>query len=380
VSLFNGLRTWWQLKTGEDETPLDGYAPVWVVSMAVHLVLMLVLSFMYVGSPPKPVATIVQAAPLEEDEPEPFELVEDFTFAEIPAEDIGANSFDVDDAAKSVAMIVSDLSQVPSPETLITETNSEITIDNTIQIATGLHYSENLPVAGAAGEGVTGATGAVDRITHEILLSLEERKTLVVWLFDKSPSMIRQRSEVIERFDRIYRELGVIEAAGNEAFAKHDDKPLLTSVVAFGHEVNLLTKEPTDNVAEIKEVVAGIENDMTGEENVFSAVFQSANRIQEFPHSELNHASARPQCDVGGVHRRARRRPDRHGQDRANLPSLYHSGLCGRCAGAVWPGRDDGQVGGSRSGVRPDTAVGQRESGARIAVSRADQAQLHRRT
>ena len=27
--------------------------------------------------------------------------------------------------------------------------------------------------------------GAVDRITHEILLSLDERPTLVVWLFDR---------------------------------------------------------------------------------------------------------------------------------------------------------------------------------------------------
>lgn len=276
MSLFNGLRTWWQLKTGEDETPFDGYAPVWVVSMVVHLVLMLVLSFMYVGPPPRSTATIVQAAPMEEEEPEPFELVDDFTFAEIPTEEIGANSFDTEEAAKSEALVISDLSQVPSPETLITETTSDITVDNTIQIATGLHYSENLPVAGAAGEGVSGATGAVDRITHEILLSLEERKTLVVWLFDKSPSMLRQRSEVIERFDRVYRELGVIEAAGNEAFAKHDDKPLLTSVVAFGSEVNLLTEEPTDNVAEIKELVAGIDNDTTGVENVFSAVYQSA--------------------------------------------------------------------------------------------------------
>jgi Mg-chelatase subunit ChlD len=274
VSLLNGLRTWWQLKTGEDETPLDGQAPVWVISMLVHLVLMFVLSFMYIGGPPKPAATIVQAAPIEEDEQELFELTPEFIAAELPTEDIGANSFDQLEAAKSEAQVISDLSQVPSPDTLITE--SKITVDNTISIATGLHYSENLPVRGAAGEGETGATGAVDRITQEILRNLEERKTLVVWLFDKSPSMIRQRSEVIARFDRIYEELGVIEAAGNEAFAKHDDKPLLTSVISFGQDVNLLTKEPTDNVAEIKELVAGIENDTTGVENVFSAIFQAA--------------------------------------------------------------------------------------------------------
>ncbi|MEQ8785723.1 MAG: vWA domain-containing protein [Pirellulaceae bacterium] len=282
MSLLTGLRTWWQLKTGEDETPFDGQAPVWVISMLVHLVLMFVLSFMYIEGPPKPIATIVQAAPIDEQEEELFELTDDFTFAELPTEDIGSNSFDISEAAKSEAMVVTDMSQVPSPDTLITETTSEITIDNTIQVATGLHYSENLPVRGAAGQGETGATGAVDRITHEILLKLEERKTLVVWLFDKSPSMIRQRSEVINRFDRIYEELGVIEASGNEAFAKHDDKPLLTSVVSFGQEVDLLTEEPTDNVAEIKELVSGIANDTTGVENVFSAVWQSTTAYKNF--------------------------------------------------------------------------------------------------
>ena len=59
-----------------------------------------------------------------------------------------------------------------------------------LEPATGLHYAENLAVKGAAGEGTTGAVGAIDRITHEILLSLEERKTLVVWLFDQTASLI----------------------------------------------------------------------------------------------------------------------------------------------------------------------------------------------
>ena len=84
------------------------------------------------------------------------------------------------------------------------------------------------------GEGTTGATGEIDRITHEILLSLEERKTLVVWLFDQTASLIPQRKAIRDRFNRIYDELGVVEASGNDNFVKHESKPLLSSVVAFG--------------------------------------------------------------------------------------------------------------------------------------------------
>ena len=87
-----------------------------------------------------------------------------------------------------------------------------------IRVATGPKFTENLPVMGAAGVGAVGTGGAIDRLTQEILLSLEERPTLVVWLFDQSGSLDRQRAEITKRFGRIYDELGVIEASGNEAF------------------------------------------------------------------------------------------------------------------------------------------------------------------
>lgn len=281
MSLISGLRTWWQRKTGEEETPFDGYAPVWVISMLVHLVLMFILSFCYIKGPPMPVAEIVQALAVEE-EPELFELPEQVAPSDLPSEVVGPNSFNEADAANSVAPTIAEVSLVPTPELTPTQDFSNITIDVTALKPTALHQSDSLVVRGSVGEGTTGATGAVDRITQEILNSLEQRKTLVVWLFDKSPSMLRQRSEVLARFDRIYKELGVIEAAGNPAFAKHEDKPLLTSIVAFGETVDLLTKKPTDNVAEIKEIVAGIPQDTSGTEKVFSAVYQAVTAYKHY--------------------------------------------------------------------------------------------------
>ena len=125
-------------------------------------------------------------------------------------------------AALSLAPTVSEVAAVPSQLLTVPVEISRIEINDVLETATGLHYAENLAVKGIAGEGTTGAVGAIDRTTHEILLSLEERKTLVVWLFDQTASLIPQRKAIRDRFDRIYDELGIVEAAGNDAFVKHE--------------------------------------------------------------------------------------------------------------------------------------------------------------
>lgn len=269
---INSLRTWWQKQTGEEDTPFDGDAPVWLISMLFHLVLMVVLAFTVVGGEvPKTVMNFV--APLEEQQDE-LELTEQFQFSDQVAEQLGANSVEGTEMALAVAPEVADFSVVPSPTELAQVEIAPIEINEMFDIARGLQF-DNLPVKGSVGEGTTGAEGAIDRITHEILLSLEERPTQVVWLFDQSGSLTRQRAEIHDRFDRIYDELGIIQASGNEAFTKHQDKPLLTSVVAFGNAVKLMTKKPTDNIAEIKKAVSDIERDDTGTERVFSAVYMA---------------------------------------------------------------------------------------------------------
>jgi hypothetical protein len=155
-------------------------------------------------------------------------------------------------------------------------------INNTIEIATGPQFDQNLRVKGFVGHGATGAVGAIDRITHEILLSLEERKTLVVWLFDQTASVIPQRQAIHDRFDRIYEELGLIEAAGNPAFRKHQDKPLLTSVVGFGKSFALMTRKPTADLEEIKRAIADVPLDESGDERVFEAIYRSVNEYKSF--------------------------------------------------------------------------------------------------
>ena len=280
VNPIRGFRTWWQHRTGQEETPIDGDAPVWFISMLFHLALLLVLAFVTLRTDDSN-RKLTLLVPVEEEEQE-LQLPDLFMFDDEPQEEIGADSFSSLEMPDSSAPIISEVSEVPQHVDLAPTVTGEIDITEVIAAATSPNFSESLAVKGQAGEGITGASGAIDRITHEILLSLADRKTLVVWVFDRSPSMLLQRSEVLARFDRVYKELGVIEAAGNPAFKKHDDKPLLTSVVSFGNTVELHTKKPTDNLAEIKEAVDKFPADESGVEKVFSAVYLAAQEYKSF--------------------------------------------------------------------------------------------------
>ena len=285
MKVVASLRNWWQVKTGDEITPFDGDSAAFLGSFLVHLAILLALGFApIVAERVETPVTITAPAIQEEIEYEP-KIAEEFAISDRPLLDIGANSEAGTQMAMSSAAVLDQISEVPHPAELPVIATGDIVVNNEIEIATGSRI-ENVAVRGAAGEGTTGAVGAIDRITKDILLSLEDRKTLVVWFFDQSGSLTRQRSEIRQRFDRIYQELGIIEAAGNPAFKKHDDKPLLTAVVAFGKGMKFMTEKPTDNVSEITSAVEAIEQDESGLENVFSAVFTAAEKYRKYRQDE----------------------------------------------------------------------------------------------
>lgn len=281
MTIAGRLRLWWQMQTGEEDTPFDGDTSAFFASLLFHMLLLLALGMIPLAMRNNQVLLTI-AAPADEPEIEELTVPDRFLFSQYVSQELGADSAGGMELAMALAPNISDVSQVPSPLDIDPVPDGKIEINDEIQLATGPNFSQNLVVKGSAGEGVAGAAGAIDRLTYEILRSLEERKTLVVWLFDQSGSLTRQRAAINERFDRIYEQLGVIEAAGNPAFARHEDKPLLTSVLSFGQQINLLTPQPTDELAVIKAAVAGIELDETGVEKVFSSVFTAAERYKHF--------------------------------------------------------------------------------------------------
>ena len=272
VSMISRLRTWWQLRTGEDDTPFDGDIPAWVVSVVLHLVLLFVIALLTIPTTENS-ATLTLTSTIVE--PEPTVDPAEFEFSEIPVEDIGAESVSDVEIAISEAPEIAEIPEVSSPDLPVVD-SAPVEFNPTEEIDTGLQLNEELAVKGAAGVGTTGASGAVDRLTHEIMLSIQSRPTTVIWMFDQSASLATQRQSIRDRFLRIHEELGDAISANASA----DVQTLLSSVVAFGETMTRMTARPTIDSAELQSAIDNIKRDNSGKEYVFSAIKMQAVRMK----------------------------------------------------------------------------------------------------
>jgi len=271
--MISRLRIWWQLRTGEYETPFDDSIPAWFFSVLLHLGILFCVALLTIPTYDPPQSLILEA-PLAEVEA-PIDANE-FEFSEIELDQVGSESVAGADAALSQAPIIADVVEITVPE-LDWSDDMAVEIDPLQALDTGLVLNHDLLVKGTIGIGTTGAAGAVDRLTLEILQSLEERPTLVVWLFDQSASLIRQRQQIHDRIERIYDELGSVTGRYKTRATAH---PLVSSVIAFGKNVELLNKKPTDDVNVLKKTLMEIQRDDTGVENVFQAILAATDRFK----------------------------------------------------------------------------------------------------
>ncbi len=266
---IRSIRRWYQVKSGRLETPLDGGTPYWFASLIFHLTLLICLSLVLIA-PPTREPVEVQLEPLKE-ETVLEEIPPEVRFNDDPTDDIGTNAENGRQIAANVAIEFGDQNHVEIDSQLQLRDTGEILFDEST-LPSMSEKIDGVPIKGTVGVAATGATGAVDRITEEIVTSLEERKTLVIWLFDRSASLMRQRDNIAAHLDKVYDELSMLEAAGSDAFKKYKDIPLLTQIVAFGETMDYAFKQPTDSLLKIKEAVRAIQTDESGIENVFSTI------------------------------------------------------------------------------------------------------------
>jgi hypothetical protein len=256
-------------------------AQSWLASLVLHLAFLITaaaISFVLPHSVEELVLSYDLPELLEEEEP----LAQEFLSADEPMEDFGALSQSGAYSAQALATIVEDRSLVVFEPEEITDFGKREIIEIDAPIFQGPEMTDELAIQGVGQVGVTGAVGAIDRLTHEILKSVEQQPTLVVWLFDQSGSLREERAQILKRFHGIYEQLGVIEAAELPAFRQHKKKPLLTAVVGFGESPQILTKQPTDQINEIKAAIRGIKDDASGQENVFQAVAMTAEKFRTY--------------------------------------------------------------------------------------------------
>lgn len=247
------------------------------ISLALHMLVVFLLAFVPMALEESKPQELLASLDDVESLPQSAEVAPSVA----PPEEIGANSVMGDNAALATATMLAEVSALPSVVDAVSPEESQFDIENVLKVATGIEKSTEV-VRGAAGQGVTGAEGAVDQITEEILRSLDERRTLVVWIVDQSVSMVRQREAVMKRFQGIYDQLGVLRAAGKEQLTKHGDQPLLSAVISFGQQVDYPLEKPTENFQELREAVEKIPVDNSGIERVFSAVYLASQKYKPF--------------------------------------------------------------------------------------------------
>jgi hypothetical protein len=258
---------------------LDSDKKSFLASVLIHVLVIVGLASYKMATEPELLAIFLESPQVPEDML-PLDIINDIAYAELPAEEIGANSDGLTAMALSSAPILSDVSDLSSTPLDIVVPTANIQASMEIKEAVGFTESPRA-VRGMTGVGETGTQGAVDRITYELLQAIEQRPTLVVWLFDSSVSMVKRRGEIRDRFDRIYDQLGIVQAEKQKrTTAEVSEDSLITSIVSFGKEVQFLTKKPTADLDEIRSAIDKIEIDESGVEMVFHAIKAAADKYK----------------------------------------------------------------------------------------------------
>ena len=120
-------------------------------------------------------------------------------------------------------------------------------------VPTAAMLGQSVSIKGNGAEHVGGVEGAVDRIADEILRRLEKGRTLVVWAFDASGSLLAERQRLSKHIETVYAHIKQLD----EKELASDDG-LLTLVVSFGHDRKALTPEPTADPAAIVSAIDSV--------------------------------------------------------------------------------------------------------------------------
>ncbi len=247
--------------------------PAWAISLLLNLSIFGIAHFV-VQEIHESTAEYEMAAEIASD-PEPL-VLEDVLLTSNPSNQIGTGGTaqsGVAGSSSSLAAVTSNAGSSVGPtsemvEHALTETIvpalRPVNISGPAAIAL-----DAMPAYVGVGEGLLpdtlnsdGVEGALDRIALEIKQSLKERQTLVIFMLDASLSMQPKREAIAERIDSIYSQLDLL--GGTEG--------LHSAVASFGAESRLLTELPVQDPKLISEAVRAIENDESGQENVFATL------------------------------------------------------------------------------------------------------------
>ncbi len=243
------------------------------VSVVTHLVLLLMLTMLgYAASksaPPEFRTEVVDTSLSD------FAKLESTELAEVDSTTITpvAGSF----GPSTSAMIVDRTPAPPIESNLAPDLKATDIQVASVSLPKAVRLDSSVSIKGSGAEHVDNVEGAVDRVAIEILRQLEKGRTLVVWGFDASGSLLAERKRLAAYIDGVYAHIAELDKeglAGNEA--------LLTAVVAFGKDRKVLTEEPTSDREAIARAIEAVPLDKTGFESSFRTVGEIARRFGKY--------------------------------------------------------------------------------------------------
>lgn len=236
----------------------------WSGSFIVHVVILIVLALVFLPVHQKTTPPTINSVVLRPEETL-TQLLDENTEAGSMIQMAGASSSALDASA-------SQLDAIAEPELDVAPTEDvrapRVALDAGLASLpdNGLGSNLGMESPGEPAAAVEGYGGAMDRLTQEILLMLDQDKVLVVWLFDQSLSLKDDQQEIKDRLDRVYQELGFRTATDGDA--------LLTAVASYGANSAVHTKRPTSEIVSIQAAIDEIPVDESGEEATCKALVE----------------------------------------------------------------------------------------------------------
>lgn len=233
------------------------------LSLGIHFIILFVMSLITFHQ-------VIQQEYLIESSLEDVDLKE-FQFDSTVVDQIGSGSdMNLMSASLAAAELQSKDVREEVQERIDEDFSPEVATTDEVALPPQEQLAADVATSGAT-EHAGGVKGAVDRLAFEIASSLREKKTLVVWLFDVSPSLAKRREAIAERVENVYAQLGQMNV--------NADKALKSAIATFDEKTTILTNDPIDDVADLKKTVRAIKSQPSGKENVFGAVITVINKF-----------------------------------------------------------------------------------------------------
>jgi len=234
-----------------DESNQDVLA--FLASLSVHVFVLVFLACVFSSSAKRERVSLMIQSPVAEEEID-LTTPEEIVVSEDPMEP-GTEGFDGSDMPQSFSPVFSGLAPVSL------ENGIDLPADHSSEIIPAQDLVANVGPGGSEAS-AKGSEGAMDILAAVIDSHLEQRPTVVCWLFDQSVSLVAQRKDIASRLDRVFLQI--------------NNPGLRNMVVSFGEKISFVVKSPTKESEVVVDAIESIPVDDSGAEMTFSAIKAAA--------------------------------------------------------------------------------------------------------